>query len=401
MAGVASTGATATAKDPESGSALISRQRRNFIFVAVLLGMLLAALDQTIVATALPTVVADLGGAGHQSWVVTSYLLASTIATAIVGKLGDLFGRKAVFQASVLFFLGGSVLCGMAGSMTTLVASRALQGIGGGAIMVTAMAVIGEVIPLRERGKYQGALGAVFGVTTVIGPLLGGFFTDHLSWRWAFWINVPVVAVIAIPNLGRMARPVIDYAGIVLVGLGATGLTLATSWGGSTYAWGSPLIIGLFVGSLVVIAAFIAVELRAQEPILPMRLFREPVFAVCCGLSFVVGFAMLGALTFLPTFMQFVDGVSATTSGLHTLPMVVGLLTMSMSSGVIVGRTGRYKIFPVAGTAVMAVGFVLLSRMGPDTSTLVQSLYLVVLGAGIGMCMQVLVLIVQNTVDFS
>jgi EmrB/QacA subfamily drug resistance transporter len=385
----------------------VAAPKRNLIFTAVLLGMLLAALDQTIVATALPTVVADLGGAGHQAWVVTSYLLASTVVTAIVGKLGDLIGRKTVFIAAVLFFMAGSVLCGLAGSLPMLVAARALQGVGGGAIMVTATAVIGEVIPLRERGRYQGALGAVFGVTTVIGPLLGGFFTDNLSWRWAFWINVPVavvvivVAVAAIPNLGRMARPVIDYAGIVLVGLGATGLTLATSWGGNTYAWGSPMIIGLFVGSVVALAAFVAVELRAAEPILPMRLFREPVFAVCCALSFVVGFAMLGALTFLPTFMQFVDGVSATTSGLHTLPMVLGLLTMSMSSGVIVGRTGRYKIFPVVGTAVMAIGFVLLSRMGPDTSTVMQSLYLVVLGAGIGMCMQVLVLIVQNTVDFS
>ncbi|MDT5236621.1 MAG: hypothetical protein QOF47_2608, partial [Mycobacterium sp.] len=248
IAGVttSTTTTTATAADPESGSALISPQRRNFIFVAVLLGMLLAALDQTIVATALPTVVADLGGAGHQAWVVTSYLLASTIATAIVGKLGDLFGRKVVFAVSVVFFLVGSVLCGMAGSMAVLVASRALQGIGGGAIMVTATALIGEVIPLRDRGRYQGGLGAVFGVTTVVGPLLGGFFTDHLSWRWAFWINVPVavvvflVAIAAIPALGKTTRPIIDYAGIIFVGLGASGLTLATSWGGGEYAWGSP-----------------------------------------------------------------------------------------------------------------------------------------------------------------
>lgn len=397
---------TAAAADPESSSALISPQRRNFVFVAVLLGMLLAALDQTIVATALPTVVADLGGAGHQSWVVTSYLLASTIVTAIVGKLGDLFGRKVVFGAAVLFFLAGSVLCGLSQTMTMLVASRALQGIGGGAIMVTATALIGEVIPLRDRGRYQGALGAVFGVTTVIGPLLGGFFTDHLSWRWAFWINVPVAVVVllvgaaAIPALGRTSRPVIDYAGIVFVGLGASALTLATSWGGGEYAWNSPVIIGLFVGSVLALAAFVWVESRAAEPILPIRLFRSPVFTVCCVLSFIVGFAMLGALTFMPTFMQFVDGVSATVSGLRTLPMVAGLLLTSMGSGVLVSRTGRYKIFPVVGTAVMALGFVLLSRMDAATPLLMQSLYLFILGTGIGMCMQVLILIVQNTSSF-
>ncbi|MBX7453204.1 MFS transporter [Mycolicibacterium sp. 3033] len=380
---------------------------RNLVFTAVVLGMLLAALDQTIVATALPTVVADLGGAGHQAWVVTSYLLASTIVTAVVGKLGDIFGRKKVFQVAVLLFLIGSVLCGLAQSMGMLVASRALQGLGGGAITVTAVAVIGEVIPLRERGRYQGALGAVFGVTTVIGPLLGGLFTDHLTWRWAFWINVPVavvvlgIAAVAIPELARTARPVLDYAGIVLVGLGAAGLTLATSWGGTTYPWGSVTIIGLFVVSVAVLIAFVFAERRAAEPILPIRLFGNPVFTVCCVLSFVVGFAMLGALTFLPTFMQFVDGVSATESGLRTLPMVLGLLTTSLSSGVIVGRTGRYKIFPIAGTAIMALGFVLLSRMDAHTSTLLESLYLLVLGAGIGLSMQVLVLVVQNTVDFT
>jgi EmrB/QacA subfamily drug resistance transporter len=400
------TAATATAADPESRGALISPQRRNFIFIAVLLGMLLAALDQTIVATALPTVVADLGGAGHQSWVVTSYLLASTIVTAIVGKLGDLFGRKAVFCVAVVFFLVGSVLCGMSGSMTMLVASRALQGIGGGAIMVTATALIGEVIPLRDRGRYQGALGAVFGVTTVVGPLLGGFFTDHLSWRWAFWVNVPIAVVVffvaaaTIPALGKTTRAAIDYAGIVLVGLGASGLTLATSWGGSTYPWASEMIIGLFVASALALAAFVWVESQAGEPILPIRLFRSPVFSVCCVLSFIVGFAMLGALTFLPTFMQFVDGVSATVSGLRTLPMVAGLLLTSMGSGVLVSRTGRYKIFPVVGTAVMAVGFVLLSRMDAGTPLLAQSLYLFILGTGIGMCMQVLILIVQNTSSF-
>lgn len=392
---------------PHSDAASVGLRRRNLIFGAVLFGMLLAALDQTIVATALPTVVADLGGAGHQSWVVTSYLLASTIATAVVGKLGDLFGRKAVFQVSVLFFLVGSVLCGIASSMTTLVASRALQGIGGGAIMVTSMAVIGEVIPLRERGRYQGALGAVFGVTTVIGPLLGGFFTDHLSWRWAFWVNVPVaiavfaVAAIAIPALERSGRPVIDYAGIVLVGLGASGLTLATSWGGSTYPWSSSIIIGLFVGSGVALAIFVWVELRAVEPVLPIRLFASPVFTVCCVLSFVVGFTMLGAMTFMPTFMQFVDGVSATESGFRTMPMVVGLLMTSMGSGALVGRTGRYKIFPVCGTAIMTLAFWLLSTMDAATPIWRQSLYLFVLGTGIGMCMQVLILTVQGTVEFS
>lgn len=394
------------APSPDTPAAIGTR-RRKVIFVGVVLGMFLAALDQTIVATALPTVVADLGGAGHQAWVVTSYLLASTVVTAIAGKLGDLLGRKTVFQASVLCFLVGSVLCGMAGSMTMLVAARALQGMGGGAVMVTAMAVIGEVIPLRDRGRYQGALGAVFGVTTVVGPLLGGFFTDNLSWRWAFWINVPVavvvllVGMVAIPSLTRSARPVIDYLGILFVGLAASGLTLATSWGGTEYPWSSPMIIGLFIAAAISLALFIRVETTAAEPILPMRLFRSPVFTVCCVLGFVVGFAMLGALTFLPTFMQFVNGVSATESGLRTLPMVAGLLLTSIGSGNIVGRTGRYKVFPVVGTATMAVGFLLLAQMDATTPIWQQSAYLFTLGAGIGLCMQVLVLVVQSTASFA
>jgi EmrB/QacA subfamily drug resistance transporter len=396
----------AATPDAESGSALLSPQRRNFVFLAIMLGMLMAALDQTIVATALPTIVADLGDAGHQSWVVTSYLLASTIITALAGRLGDLFGRKRVFQAAVTFFVVGSALCGIAQSMAMLVGARALQGLGGGAITVTATALIGEIIPLRDRGRYQGALGAVFGVTTVIGPLLGGYFTDHLSWRWAFYVNVPLsivvffVAAAAIPSLAGRGKPVIDYTGILFVGLGATGLTLATSWGGTTYPWKSATIIGLFVGSTAALAVFVWVESRVAAPILPTRLFGSPVFTVCCVLSFVVGFAMLGALTFLPTYMQFVDGVSATTSGLRTLPMVAGMLSTSMGSGILVGRTGRYKIFPVAGTAVMALAFLLMSRMNPSTSALLQSLYLFILGAGIGLCMQVLILIVQNTSSF-
>jgi EmrB/QacA subfamily drug resistance transporter len=390
----------------ESSSELISPQRRNLIFVAIALGMLLAALDQTIVATALPTIVADLGDAGHQSWVVTSYLLASTIVTALVGKLGDSFGRKRVFQAAVIFFVIGSVSCGLSQSMAMLVGSRALQGIGGGAITVTASALIGEVVPLRDRGRYQGILGAVFGVTTVVGPLLGGYFTDYLTWRWAFWINVPVsvlvifVAAATIPSLASSTKPVIDYAGIVLVGLGASGLTLATSWGGTLYPWGSPTIIGLFVAAVAALVAFVWVESHVAQPILPTRLFASPVFSVCCVLSFVVGFAMLGTMTLLPTYMQYVDGVSATTSGLRTLPMVIGMLITSTGCGTLVGRTGRYKIFPVVGTALMAVAFVLMSRMDPSTSALVQSIYLIILGAGIGLSMQVLVLIVQNTSNF-
>ncbi|MEV0265038.1 MDR family MFS transporter [Streptomyces sp. NPDC050617] len=393
--------ARATAAPPE-----LSRRRTNLVFVTIVLGMLLAALDQTIVSTALPTIVADLGGGGHMAWVVTAYLLAETVSTVLVGKFGDLFGRKLVFQLSAVVFVGGSILAGAANSMLMLVAARAIQGIGGGGLMVTAMALIADVIPLRERGKYQGALGAVFGVTTVVGPTLGGLFTDHATWRWCFYVNIPVAIVMVamaartIPAVRSAVRPLIDYLGIVLVALGASGLVLGLEWGGNEYPWGSGVVIGLFAGSVVLLTAFVLVELRAAEPMLPMHLFRNPVFTVCSVLSFIVGFAMLGAMTYLPTYLQYVDGVSATMSGVRTLPMVVGLLGTSMLSGLVVSRTGRYRIFPIIGTAVMALGLYLMSTMGRTTGPWLESLYMFVLGLGIGLAMQVLTIAVQNTVAY-
>ncbi|MET7323984.1 MFS transporter [Streptomyces sp. NPDC005549] len=373
---------------------------------ALLLGMLLAALDQTIVSTALPTIVSDLGGLEHLSWVVTAYLLAATAATPLWGKLGDQYGRKKLFQLAIGIFLVGSALCGIAQGMSELIVFRALQGLGGGGLMVLSMAIVGDLVPPRERGRYQGLFGAVFGATSVLGPLLGGVFTEHLSWRWVFYINLPVgvvalaviAAVLHIPR--RTTRHVIDYLGTLLIASVATCLVLVASLGGTTWAWGSPQIIGLAVLAVVLAALFVAVERRAAEPVLPLKLFRVRTFTLSAVISFVIGFAMFGAMTYLPTFLQVVRGVTPTMSGVYMLPMVFGLLLSSTVSGQIVSRTGRWKVFPVAGTAVTTLGLLLLHRLDEHSSTAEVSAYFFVFGLGLGLVMQVLVLIVQNAVPY-
>ncbi|MDJ0462894.1 MDR family MFS transporter [Streptomyces sp. H27-C3] len=400
---------------PASGAAAVlpaaepanSRRTTLVAIGALLLGMLLAALDQTIVSTALPTIVSELGGMEHLSWVVTAYLLAATAATPLWGKLGDQYGRKKLFQAAIVIFLIGSALCGMAQNMPQLIGFRALQGLGGGGLMVLSMAIVGDLVPPRERGKYQGLFGAVFGATSVLGPLLGGLFTEHLSWRWVFYVNLPIgvvallviAAVLHIPVRGT--RHTIDYLGTFLIASVATCLILVASLGGTTWAWGSAQIIALAVLGAALLVVFVAVERRAVEPVLPLKLFGIRTFSLVAVISFIVGFAMFGAMTYLPTFLQVVQGVTPTMSGVHMLPMVLGLLITSTVSGQIVSRTGRWKVFPIAGTAITAIGLLLLHRLTATSGTWEMSAYFFVFGAGLGLVMQVLVLVVQNAVSYA
>ncbi|WP_306320825.1 MULTISPECIES: MDR family MFS transporter [unclassified Streptomyces] len=390
---------TAPKENAKSGGVLVS-------IGALLLGMLLASLDQTIVSTALPTIVSDLGGLEHLSWVVTAYMLAATAATPLWGKLGDQYGRKKLFQLAILIFLVGSALCGLSQNMGQLIGFRALQGLGGGGLMVLSMAIVGDIVSPRERGKYQGLFGAVFGATSVLGPLLGGLFTEHLSWRWVFYVNLPIGVVALLVIAAALHIPVrstkhrIDYLGTFLVASVATCLVLVASLGGTTWAWGSPQIIGLAVLGFVLGVAFVFVEFRAVEPVLPMHLFRVRTFTLSAIISFVIGFAMFGAMTYLPTFLQVVQGVTPTMSGVHMLPMVFGILLSTTVSGQVVSRTGRWKMFPVAGTAITMIGLLLLHNMDEHTATGVMSLYFFVFGAGLGLVMQVLVLIVQNAVPY-
>ncbi|WP_335932106.1 MFS transporter [Streptomyces sp. PTD5-9] len=395
----------APASAPDFGG---SRSARSVLVAigALLLGMLLAALDQTIVSTALPTIVSDLGGLEHLSWVVTAYLLASTAATPLWGKLGDQYGRKKLFQAAIVIFLIGSALCGIAQDMLQLIGFRALQGLGGGGLMVLSMAIVGDLVPPRERGKYQGLFGAVFGTTSVLGPLLGGFFTQHLTWRWVFYVNLPigVVALLVIAAVLRIpahrTKHAIDYLGTFLIASVATCLVLVASLGGTTWAWGSAQILALTALSVLMTAVFVQVERRAAEPVIPPALFRIRTFTLVAVISFVVGFAMFGATTYLPTFLQVVHHITPTMSGVHMLPLVLGLLLTSTLSGQAVSRTGRWKAFPIAGTGVTAIGLLLLHRLTETSGTWEMSACFFVFGAGLGLVMQVLVLVVQNAVTY-
>jgi EmrB/QacA subfamily drug resistance transporter len=393
----------------DGAGALPGLSRRSVLLIigALMLGMLLAALDQTIVSTALPTIVGDLRGGSHIAWVITAYLLATTVSTPLWGKLGDQYGRKIFFQAAIVIFLAGSILAGLSHSMFELIAFRAIQGLGGGGLMVGAQAIVGDIVSPRERGRYVGLFGAVFGVSSIVGPLLGGVFVDNLTWRWIFYINVPIgliaLVVVASQVPGRLGRVhhIIDYTGTTVLALAATSFILMTSLGGSTYAWSSAPIWVLGACGVVLVGVFVFVERQAREPILPLHLFRLRAFWVTSVVGFIVGLAMFGAITYLPAFFQVVRGVSPTFSGVQLLPLMAGLLVVSIGSGQVISRTGRYRFWPIAGTATMTLGLYLLSHMGVGTSSVMDSLYMLILGMGLGGVMQVLVIIVQNAVPHS
>ncbi|MCP8882561.1 MFS transporter [Devosia sp. XJ19-1] len=374
------------------------------IIGAVAVTLLLASLGQTIVSTALPSIVGQLGGLDHLTWVVIAYLLSSTVVAPIYGKLGDLFGRKIVLQAAIVIFLLGALLSAMATSMTFLIAARAIQGLGGGGLMVVAMTVVADIIPPRQRGKVQGLFGAVFGVATVVGPLLGGFIVEHISWQWIFLINLPLgvlalaIIAVALKPRGIRVQHSIDYSGFVLLSGGLTAFVLATSLGGNTFEWFSVQVMGLIVAAVAMLGAFIWVESRAAEPVLPLNLFRNNTFAVTSAIGFLVGMAMFGSITFLPMYLQLAKGVSPTDSALQLLPMMVGLIGTSMVSGFIMTRTGRYKVLPQIATFVLVGGLLLLATMQLDTPSWQIAVYMFLVGAGIGPVNSVSITATQNAV---
>ncbi|MEU9510411.1 MDR family MFS transporter [Micromonospora sp. NPDC048170] len=384
--------------------ALGGRQIRLLMF-GLMTGMLLAALDQTIVGTALPTIVGELGGINHYSWVVTAYLLASTASTPLYGKMADLYGRRPVFLFSIGTFLLGSLLAGLSQDMTQLIVTRGVQGLGAGGLMTLAFTIISDVVSPRERGRYQGLFGAVFGLSSVAGPLVGGYFAET-DWRWIFYINVPL-GILAIIVCSRVLRLVpftrrdhtIDWLGAALLVAGVSCLLLALSWGGNEYAWGSGVIVGLFAAGVVLGVLFVLQEARVAEPILPLRLFRSATFALANSAGFVLGLVMFGSIIFIPLYLQIVRGASPTRSGLLMLPMMAGIIVTSVLTGRAMSRIGRYKWFPVAGAAVLLVGMLLFTRLEVDTSLWLAFGFMVVIGVGLGLCMQSLILAVQNSVS--
>lgn len=398
--------ASQPAPPPTYDQPQLARREILVVFAALMLGMLLAALDQTVLATAMPTIVGELGGLDKLSWIITAYMLASTASIPIYGKLGDIYGRKVILQFAIASFVLGSVAAGISQDINQIIGGRVIQGLGAGGIMSTSQAVVADILSPRERGRYIGYMASVFAFSSVAGPLLGGFFTDGPGWRWVFYINLPLgLLAFAVTTkflklrINRVPHK-IDFTGAALMIAGVSAILLATSWGGREYAWGSPTIIGLFAGGIALIVAFVAWERRAPEPILPLSLFSDPTFRVSATLGLLVSLGLFGVIAFIPVYLQVAEGVSATESGLRTTPMMVGIVTTAIFSGQMISRTGNYRLYPIFGTLAVAIALFALSRLANDPDFILISLCLFALGTGVGLVMQVTLLAVQNAVDF-